>query len=121
MMRFSPVLPVLAVALGALLTACDNTTNNHVTVEESRSIKTESRDQPLDLTVTQGMLNSLESDQALTNQEENKMNDQLIINLEKKKSKPVVGVSGEVFYDETSEDYLQAIDGGRINVELKFK
>lgn len=119
MIRLFPVLlfPVV------LLTACDSQTDSSIAVSDNVN-NTEAvitNQKPLDLKLTPEMINRLPNLQSPAKAGEVTTETVVIIDPDKIKKKSTMGLSGEVFYDETSEDYLEAIDGGKINVEIKFK
>ena len=80
----------------------------------------QSSDQPtLNLKVTEQMMNQVLEENQNMDLPENA--DAPSLNLEKKKSESRVNVKGEVYFDETQQDYMNAVEGGKIDVELRFQ
>ncbi len=80
----------------------------------------QSSDQPtLNLKVTEQMMDQVLDENQNMDLPENA--DAPSLNLEKKKSESRVNVKGEVYFDETQQDYMNAVEGGKIDVELRFQ
>ena len=115
------LIPVLITL--SFLHACDNKTAPNVpstTHSNTNTVVTE-RTKQLDLSITPEMIDKLVGQQANGDFNSNVENNITILNLDYKKIESRIKVDGEVFYDTTQGDYLDAIDGGRVKIEIKFK
>ena len=98
----------------------DQTQSKDGAVESSVNESIRPDDQPpLDLKVTEQMMEQVLEENQNVDLPEN--TDSPSLNLEKKKSESRVNVKGEVYFDETQQDYMNAVEGGKIDVELRFQ
>ena len=43
------------------------------------------------------------------------------LKLDKPRVEPTLKFGGELYYDEKGDEYLQSIEGGRLDIEIKFE
>ena len=76
--------------------------------------------QPLDLQVSDDMMQRLVGQPDPENMQ-HFMSDKPILKLDKSREEPSLKFSGELYYDDESDEYLQSIEGGRLDIEIKFE
>jgi len=91
-----------------------STSGTSATAEPQRAAR------PLDLQVTRKMMDQLVQPDEITDDHKQLLQPLPLLNLRANHNESRIKLKGEVYYDETQENYLQAIDGGRLDIEIKF-
>ena len=114
-------------SLVILLAACVAEPDQHSAVATAGPVQTvvepsvKSASPALNLQITREMMDQLVAEEtAAMPAEQDGVHREKTLDLQYKKAEPRVKLTGEVYYDEQATDYLEGIDGGRIDVEIKF-
>jgi len=115
-MRHIPPGLLFFLLLHLALTGCDGSGDNQ---PASRTISNQiqQKQKPIDLTISTEMVESL-------NKREKDFLAPVVIpstSFKSTKQESKLNLSGKVHIDDEEEDYIDAIDGGEVNVEIKFK
>ena len=76
--------------------------------------------QLLDLQVTRDMMDQVVEQEAASDDNDAMVLPQPFLDLRQPDNPSRIKLKGEVYYDDTQENYLQAIDGGKLDIEIKF-
>jgi len=127
---FRKIAPVVAGCFAIMLTGCSQSPNPaaatawHSRVSSisgtSATAVRQAASKPLDLQVTRKMMDQLLQPNEITDVHQQLLQPLPLLNLRANHDESRIKFRGEVHYDETQENYLQAIDGGRLDIEIKF-
>ena len=100
-----------------LLIACEQESSAPV---KQRLEKQTQKHEPLDLRLTPEMMEKLEGMNEQDMSSEEPVKESNMLDLKETTTESRIKLKGEIYFDETSEEYIKSIEGGKLDVEIKF-